>query len=1056
MAICGNCGEQNPDRFRLCGFCGTPLAQSLPVHEVRKTVSIVFADLKGSTSLGEALDSESLREVLTRYFEEMRAALEEHGGTVEKYIGDAVMAVFGLPTLHEDDALRAVRAAAGMQVALARLNDELERVWGVRLTNRTGVNTGEVVAGDPVAGQRLVTGDAVNVAARLEQAAGAMEVLIGEPTYRLVREHVDVEPVEPLELKGKSERVPAYRLVGVREQPIVATGSIRPLVGRDEELELLRLALGEAVTTGSPRLATVVADAGVGKSRLVEELARKVADEAQILRGRCLAYGRGITFWPVRELLHQAAQIAPSDPPDLAIAKLTDLAGVEVANRLAGAVGLSERQYPVDEVFWGVRQLLERLGARGPVVFVVEDVHWAEQTLLDLLEQLVASCSAPLLIVAATRPTLYETRPTWGEHERARRIELGPLTATHSAAVVSNLLDGNEMLEKLVGRIVEAADGNPLYVEQLLAYTLEEGEAAIDSLPPTIDALLSARLDSLNGHERAIVECASVIGLVFAHAAVGELVPEAVRPSLDEHLASLESKRLIHRDHRSDDVAWRFDHALIRDAAYGALLKRARASLHERFAEWAEGLNRGRDRETEFEEILGYHFEQAHDYLGELGPLDKHGRELGVRGAARLGSAGRRAFGRGDMPAAANLLRRAATLLDAQDPRRLELLPELGEALMEIGEFAWAELFLDEALEGAIAHADVRLEADAVLTRLLVRHHASTDLDAWREEVDAETQRLIPILEREDADYELAKAWRMVAFVHGSVCRWEQVAASQQRALAHARKAGRPRQEARASSGFTIALRDGPTPVEDAIARCEEIVGAGLVDRQAEALVLCSLSYLEAMRANFVRARELYVKARAMFVEVGAAVLAAHTSLTSGRVELLAGDAAAAEVELRRDYDELGRMGERYFRPLVGALLAQALHAEGKLAEARSLADEARHLADEDDIETQGVWRAISARLHSLEGDDDQAEALARESVELLRKTDAPVMQADVLLHLGFVLKDRGQLEEARAVLEEAAELYSTKGVTPGNARVRELLAELPRSAEPGRTRQPA
>ena len=269
-----------------------------------------------------------------------------------------------------------------------------------------------------------MTGDAVNVAARLEQAAGALEVLIGEPTYRLVRDHVDVEAVEPLELKGKSERVPAYRLIGVRDEPVAARVRSARSSAASDELEQLRLALGEAVTAGSPRLATIVADAGVGKSRLIEELARIVGDEAQILRGRCLAYGRGITFWPVRELLHQAAEIAPSDSPDVAIAKITELAGEDAAARLAGAVGLSERQYPVDEVFWGVRQLLERLAARGPVVFVVEDVHWAEQTLLDLLEQLLRSCEAPLLIVAATRPTLFETRQAWGEHERARLIEL--------------------------------------------------------------------------------------------------------------------------------------------------------------------------------------------------------------------------------------------------------------------------------------------------------------------------------------------------------------------------------------------------------------------------------------------------------------------------------------------------------------------------------------------------------------------------------------------------------------------------------------------------------
>jgi class 3 adenylate cyclase len=1047
VAICTNCGEENPDRFRLCGFCGTPLEGSLPTHEVRKTVSIVFSDLVGSTKLGEALDSEPLREVLTRYFEEMRAVLEAHGGRVEKYIGDAVMAVFGLPTLHEDDALRAARAAAAMQVALAQLNDELERGWGVRLTNRTGVNTGEVVAGDPVAGQRLVTGDAVNVAARLEQAAPPMQVLIGDSTFRLVRDYVDVEAVEPLELKGKSERVPAYRLVGVRETASVDGAAVRPLVGREQELGQLRLALADAVTSASPRLVTVAADAGVGKTRLIAELARAVAGDAQVLTGRCLAYGRGITFWPIRELLHQAAEIAPSDSAEVAIQKLAELADADVGDRLAGALGLSEQQYPVDEVSWAVRRLLERLAARHPIVFVVEDVHWAEQTLLDLLEQLVRSAQAPLLVVAATRPTLYEHRPTWGSFERADRIELAPLTREHSATVVANLLDGAGVDDELVVRIVDVAAGNPFYVEQLLAYVLEEGEAAFSSLPPTIHALLAARLDLLSAHERAVVECASVIGLVFHHAAVTELVPESVGSSLDRHLESLEEKRLIHRDRSSQEVASRFDHVLIRDAAYGALLKRARATLHERFAEWAEGVNRDRDRETEFEEILGYHFEQSHRYLGELGPLDEHGRDLGVRGAARLGSAGRRAFSRGDMPAAANLLRRASALLEETDRRRLELLPELGEALMETGEFAWAEVFLDEAVDGALALGDVRLEADAILTRLLVRHHAATDLDSWREEVDAETRRLIPILEDESADYELAKAWRMVGFFHGSVCRWEQVAAAEQRAVAHARKAQWHRLEARVSSAYTIALRDGPTPVAEAIARCEEIVEGGLIDRQAEALVLCSLSYLEAMRANFDRARALYAQARAMFVEVGATVLAAHTSLTSGRVELLAGDAAAAEAELLGDYEALGEMGERYFRPLVAALLAQALHAQGKLAEARSFADAARELAGEDDIEAQGVWRAVAARVRSADGEVEEAEALARESVELLRRTDAPVMQADVLLHLGLVLKERGQLDEARAVLGEAAALYRAKGVTPSDARVGELLDELPHSS---------
>src|SRR5919197_5704581 len=284
MQICPNCGEENPERFRLCGFCGTPLAAPLPAQDVRKTVTIVFSDLEGSTALGERLDSEALREVMARYFDEMRGALELHGATVEKYIGDAIMAVFGLPTVREDDALRAVRAAAEMKRRLAELNGELDARWGVTLQNRTGVNTGEVVAGDPTTGQRLVTGDTVNTAARLEQAAGPGEVLIGEPTYRLVRDAVEVEPVEPLELKGKSEPMPAFRLLGIREE--TAEGPQAALVGRAAELRELREELEAVAAAGTPRLVTILAAAGTGKSRLVEEFLRMLPEGARPAPGR--------------------------------------------------------------------------------------------------------------------------------------------------------------------------------------------------------------------------------------------------------------------------------------------------------------------------------------------------------------------------------------------------------------------------------------------------------------------------------------------------------------------------------------------------------------------------------------------------------------------------------------------------------------------------------------------------------------------------------------------------------------------------------------------------
>jgi class 3 adenylate cyclase len=424
MKVCAACGVENPDIARFCLACGTQLAEARPPQETRKVVTIVFSDLKGSTSLGEALDSEALREVMTRYFDAMRGELERHGGVIEKFIGDAVMAVFGLPRLHEDDALRAVRAAAGMQAALEALNHELQLVYGVQLANRTGVNTGEVVAGDPTSGQRLVTGDAVNVAARLEQAAGEREVLLGELTYRLVRDDVEVEEVEPLELKGKSEPVPAYRLVGVRQSSDASTRRTAPLVGREHELGVLETALDDAVSSSSCRLVTVVGDAGVGKSRLTSEFLAASRKRALTVSGRCLPYGDGITFWPVAEAVKSLAGIVNEDSATEVrskLAALADPAGEGVTARLASALGASVEPFPVEELFWSVRRLLSHLAAERPVIFVVEDIHWAEPTMLALVEHLVQACTAPVLVLCPTRPELLEESPEWSTGARSSR-----------------------------------------------------------------------------------------------------------------------------------------------------------------------------------------------------------------------------------------------------------------------------------------------------------------------------------------------------------------------------------------------------------------------------------------------------------------------------------------------------------------------------------------------------------------------------------------------------------------------------------------------------------
>ncbi|HEV8421399.1 MAG TPA: adenylate/guanylate cyclase domain-containing protein, partial [Actinomycetota bacterium] len=366
MIVCASCGTENTDVARFCLACGKPLEGTHAPREARKVVTVLFSDVTGSTRLGERLDPESLRQVMGRYFEEMKAALEAHGGTVEKFIGDAVMAVFGIPTLHEDDALRAVRAALEMRERLERLNRDLERDRGITILTRTGVNTGEVVAGDPATGSTLVTGDAVNVAARLEQSAQPGEVLIGEPTYRLVRDAVTAEPVEPLTVKGKDEPITAFRLLEVHpEAEAVRRHLDSPMVGRDRPLSLMKQTFENAADDRACHLFTVIGSPGVGKSRLVHEFVSAIAGRSSVLRGRCLPYGAGITYWAVVEMVRQAAAITDEDEVDAAAGKLAALIPEDdreaVADRLMQVIGLREATAPAEEIAWAFRKLLESL-----------------------------------------------------------------------------------------------------------------------------------------------------------------------------------------------------------------------------------------------------------------------------------------------------------------------------------------------------------------------------------------------------------------------------------------------------------------------------------------------------------------------------------------------------------------------------------------------------------------------------------------------------------------------------------------------------------------------
>ena len=1056
--ICPSCGEENPAKFRVCGFCGTALAAPLPAQEVRKTVSIVFSDLKGSTAMGEKLDSEAVREVMSRYFDEMRAALEAHGGTIEKYIGDAIMAVFGLPKLHEDDALRAVRAAAEMRDRLAALNAELDERWGVTVGNRTGVNTGEVVAGDPTTGQRLVTGDTVNTAARLEQAAPTNEVLIGEETYRLVRHAVEIEPVEPLELKGKAERVPAYRLVRVvdADDEIVRRRDA-PLVGRETESMLLREAFDLSCSDRRCGAVTLIGPAGLGKSRLTEDLSRYARERGRVLRGRCLPYGDGITFWPLVEVVRQAASLDHMDDAESARLKLAGLVGdrEDVLDRITSVLGLSPEQFPVQEVFWATRKLLELLAAEAPVIVVFEDLHWAEATFLDLIEHLVREIEdAPVFVLGNARPELLEERPSWPETVNSTTLVLTPLGAEASEQVIANMLGGAGLEESVRQRIVEAAEGNPLFVEQLLTMLLEDGLLVLEdggwrasgelpdvTLPRTIQALLAARVDRLNGEERAVIEPASVVGYVFPEDAVRELAAEPVQAQVPALLKALGTKQLVRPDpsERSLEQPWRFDHVLIRDTVYEALLKRGRATLHERFVQWADRVNG--DRAIEYEEILGYHLEQAYRYLGELGPIDERGREIGADGARRLAAAGRRARARGDVPAAVNLMERAQRLVPEHDPLRLGLLAELGEAQLDLGRFDEARATLDDAAGAAHALNDPRLAADARLMQLLLELRLG-ETENWGEQAAPEIEQAIAVLTEAGDEAALAKAWRLLGYVHGTACNYGEAEKACERALVHAGRAGDGREARVNATSYALAACWGPTAAPVAIERCEAVLEQVSASRLSRGWVLSILGHLQAMQGNFERARALCRDGRAEIEELGSTWYVAWTALPSSRVEFLAGEPGAAERELRRSDELLGQMGERYLRSTVTALLARSVLEQGRGHEAYELTEAAEELSGLDDVETQAAWRSVRAASLARDGKVEEALRLAQEALQLLLDTDSAVMKVEALAELAEVLTLAGD-SGAEWALAEARRLAESKGNTAAAAAIEELAGRL-------------
>jgi class 3 adenylate cyclase len=1063
VTVCAGCGEPNPDRARFCLGCGNPLAGAGQIPaETRKTVTVVFTDVSGSTALGERLDAESLSRVMARYFDTVRGVLERHGATVEKFIGDAVMAVFGIPAVHEDDALRAVRAAMELGVGLAELNAELERDWGVALQVRIGINTGEVMAGNPGVDSALMVGDAVNVAARLQQTAAPGDVVLGQPTWRLVRDAVVVERLAPRALKGKGVRLPAYRLLAVRPG---VPGHVRradaPLVDRQEEHALIEWACRRVIAGSGCHLLTVLGPAGVGKTRLVSEALAAHAGQATVLGGRCLPYGEGITLWPVAEMVRRAAEIDEADTMEGARVKLDALlAGAEqadfLAQRVAQLVGLAPSAAPAEEVAWVVRMLFEHLARDRPLVVVFDDLHWAEPALLDLVEYVADwSRDRPLLLVAIARAELLEQRSSWGGGKlNATSILLEPLNQAESDQLLERLLGAGQVDEAVRERITEAAGGNPLFLEELLAMLIEDGQLqeqdgrwmAADRLtvtvPPTIQALLAARLDCLDAEQRAVLERASVVGQAFEQAAVIALSPAEQRPAVPASLAALARKELLRAvgSGAPGGHAFQFRHLLIRDAAYEAIPKQVRAELHERFAGWLDATTAA-DRAREYGEIIGYHLEQAYRYRAALGPVDERTRRVAADAADRLAAAGQRALDGADMPAAINLLARAASLLTDHDSARFALLPDLARALTETGELARAQALLTEVVEGAADTGDRRVGAYAVLERMRLR--ASLALEGWAEEARREAERLLPVFEELGDERGLAQAWGLLGATLRHWCQLEASEEARQRAVAFAQQAGDEREAAVNLGAFVLAALESPIPVFEGVRRCERVLGETKGQRRVEGQAYLALGGLRAMQGDMADARRLLARSRSIFDELGMRLLGAELLRVSGEVELLAGDLAAAEREFRTGYDMLGAIGERSTRCLLAALLARSLDAQGRAEEAAHFLQASEEDITTDDFAARIAWGSARSGLLASRGELREAETLAGMVVELARETDAVGLHGAALLDLAAVLRLAGRPADSLPLIEEAHALYRRKGNTVLVRRTEGILNEL-------------
>ncbi|OBG22969.1 adenylate cyclase [Mycolicibacterium celeriflavum] len=1023
--VCGTCGIEANVTARFCRGCGASLeaqaAQGVPgAGPVRKTVTVMFADLAGSTTFEERVDAETAREVIGRYHSLLRSTAEGHRAGVTKYIGDGFMAVWGVPAVGPDDAAHAVDAAVELQERFVDLAARVAEAHAVELALRVAVNTGEVVVG---ADDADLVGDALNVGARLEAECPRGHVVVGEETWRSTRSRYGYESLGQVQVKGRSAPVAVYQWLGRQAEAADAA----PFVGRGEEVRRLQAVLDDAVAARAARLVTVIGDPGVGKSRLAAEFTLAQGN-ARVMQARCDVEGT-VALAPIVEMLRvrDLETDLPASVPERD-RLLRDL------NCLATGVPCS-----VEENFWALRRFVEVLAWSEPIVLVLDDIQWADTLLLDFIEHLVEWVQeVPVLVLALARPELREIRLDLVAVGRwvSEAVHLDGLDPGATAELAATVLGAAQLPDDLLRRLPSSTGGNPLFVRELIGMLAHDGvlveqpvgwRLTIDvdaiAIPPTIHALLASRLERLDPTDRRVLEVASVVGSDFSLGAVRALAggdAAGVTLSLNR-LRRLELAQPS-GTYVGDEPVWRFHHVLIRDVAYRRLLKSDRADLHEQLADRVEA--GGPSVAFDADEMVARHLETAHAYRVELGTLDDHTSDLALRSARHYAASARRALDRDELVSAGTQAACGATLAAADRAVHAELLLIGCEAFLSAGDVAAGAPLVD----------DLECIADEALAPWATCYRCQfvvyTDPERLLE-VDARLQDAIDEFGRRNDPAGLAKAHRVRASARLRLGRVGDGEVDLFEALIAARQSGDHRQITAALVAAPGAALWGPSPVPKAGGRCLDVVRMQRMTTAAPSLEATSmrhLAVLELLRGRPDKARTMLADARQIVADLGLRHGLMETELFAGIIELMEADPFTAEPHFRTSLEGLDALGVGADAGQAAALLARSVLAQGRIDEADRYATESEHLAGRN-LKTAIAWRAVRAEILSTQGRHEEATAIARDAVAVAAGTDIVLDHAEACLALSRVLAAAGDAKGAKGARKDAENLYAAKEV---------------------------